>query len=99
MGMTAMYGNLPTAAAHAHPFLEACGDVMVGWQLLWRARIAAEALAAGGKEKDAAFYEGQLKSAEFYTQVMLPVALGRMEAILSGSSVAIDIPEDAFGGK
>jgi hypothetical protein len=30
---------------------------------------------------------------------MLPVALGRMEAILSGSSVAIDIPEDAFGGK
>jgi alkylation response protein AidB-like acyl-CoA dehydrogenase len=99
MGMTAMYGNLPTAAAHAHPFLEVCGDVIVGWMLLWRARIAAEALTAGGREKDAAFYEGQIRSAEFYTQIMLPVTLGRMDAILSGSSVTIDIPEDAFGGR
>jgi hypothetical protein len=97
IGMTAMYGNLLGAAAHAHPFLEACGDMIVGWMLLWRARIAAEALAAGGKEKDAVFYEGQIKSAEFYTEIMLPVALGRMEAILAGSTVAVDIPEDAFG--
>jgi len=96
MGMTAMYGNLLTAAAHAHPFLEVCGDVVVGWMLLWRARVAAEALANGGKGKDAAFYEGQLKSAEFYTAIMLPTALGRMDAILSGSSVAVDIPEEAF---
>jgi hypothetical protein len=99
LGMTAMYGNLLGAAAHAHPFLEVCGDVIVGWMLLWRARIAAEALAAGAKEKDVAFYEGQIKSSEFYTQVMLPVALGRMEAILSGCNVVVDIPEDAFGGK
>ncbi|MFZ2491942.1 MAG: acyl-CoA dehydrogenase [Thermoanaerobaculia bacterium] len=99
MGMTAMYGNLLTAAAHAYPFLEACGDVIVGWMLLWRARIAAETLAAGGKEKDAAFYEGQLKSAEYFIQAMLPMALGRMDSILSGSSAAIDISEDSFGGK
>jgi alkylation response protein AidB-like acyl-CoA dehydrogenase len=99
MGMTAMYGNLMNAAAHAHPFLEICGDVVVGWMLLWRARVAAEALAAGGKEKDAAFYEGQIKSAEFYCQVMLPVTMGRMEAVLSACNVAVDIPEDAFGGK
>ena len=99
MGTTALSGNLLTAAAHAHPFLEVCGDVMVGWMLLWRARIAAEALVAGETEKHTAFYEGQIKSSEFYSQVMLPAALGRMEAILSGSSVAIDIPEDAFGGK
>ncbi|MBI2212958.1 MAG: acyl-CoA dehydrogenase [Acidobacteria bacterium] len=99
MGMTAMYGNLMTAAAHAHPFLEVCGDVVVGWMLLWRARIAAEALANGAKEKDIPFYEGQLKNAEFYTQILLPVTLGRMEAILSASSVVVDIPEDAFGGR
>ena len=99
MGMTAMYGNLMTAAAHAHPFLEVCGDVVVGWMLMWRARVAADALAAGAKEKDAAYYVGQLKNAEFYTQIMLPVVMGRIEAILSGSSVAVDIPEDAFGGK
>lgn len=99
MGMTAMYGNLLGAAAHAHPFLEVCGDVIVGWMLLWRARIAAEALAAGAKAKDVAFYEGQIKSSEFHTQVLLPVALGRMDAILSGSTVAVDIAQDAFGGK
>jgi len=99
MGMTAMYGNLLTAAAHASPFLEVCGDVIVGWMLLWRASIAAGALGNGGKEKDAAFYEGQLKSAEFYTQVLLPVALGKMDAILSGSNAAVDITEDSFGGK
>lgn len=99
MGMTAMYGNVLTAAAHASPFLEVCGDVIVGWMLLWRARIASQALGNGGKEKDAAFYEGQVKAAEFFAEVMLPVTMGKMEAILSGSSAAIDIPEDSFGGK
>ncbi len=99
MGTTALYGDLPTAAAHAHPFMEVCGDVVLGWQLLWRAKTAAEALAAGAKEKDVAFYEGQLRSAQFFTAVLLPVALGRMDAILSGCAVAVEIPEDAFGGK
>jgi len=99
MGMTAMYGNLLTAAAHAHPFLEICGDVISGWMLLWRARIAGEALTAGGANKDAPFYEGQIRSSEYFTQVMLPVTLGKMEALLSGSSVVVDIPEEAFGAK
>ncbi len=99
LGQTAMFGELPVAAAHAHPFLEVCGDIIVGWMLLWRARIAAEALAAGAKRKDAAFYEGQIWSAEFYTQNMLPVTLGKMDVILSGSSVVVDIPEDAFAAR
>jgi alkylation response protein AidB-like acyl-CoA dehydrogenase len=99
IGMTAMYGNLMTAAAHAHPFLEVCGDIITGWMLLWRARIAAEALANGGNKKDAAFYEGLIKSSEFHTQVMLPVALGKMEAILAASNVAVEICDESFGGK
>jgi len=97
MGMTAMYGDLAAASAHAHPFLEVCGDVVMGWMLLWRARIAAEALAAGAK--DTAFYEGQVQGAEFYIKTMLPVALGRMDAILSGCNIANEMSEDAFGGK
>ncbi len=99
LGMTAMYGKLPLAAAHAHPFLEVCGDVIVGWMLLWRARIAAEALEAGAKTKDEAFYDGLIRSAEFYMQNMLPVVLGKMDVILSGSSVTVDIPEEAFAGR
>ncbi|NTV74500.1 MAG: acyl-CoA dehydrogenase, partial [Holophaga sp.] len=99
MGTTALYGDLLTAAAHAHPFMEVCGDVVLGWQLLWRAKVAAEALAAGAKEKDIAFYEGQIRSAQFFNAVLLPVALGRMDAILSGCPIAVEMPEDAFGGK
>ena len=99
MGMTAMYGNLMTAAAHAQPFLDVCGDIIIGWMLVWRARIAAEAIAEGRNLKDTAFYEGQIRSAEFHSQVMLPVTLGKMEAILAGSGVAVDICDEMFGSK
>lgn len=99
IGMTAMFGNLLTAAAHAQPFLEVCGDIVSGWMLLWRARIAAEALNNGGNKKDAAFYEGQIKSAEFHSQVLLPVTLGKMDAILAASNVANEICDESFGSK
>jgi hypothetical protein len=99
LGMTAMYGKLPLAAAHAHPFLEICGDVIVGWMLLWRAKAAAEALEAGARKKEEAFYDGQIRSAEFYIETVLPVTLAKMDVILSGTSVIIDIPEESFAGR
>jgi alkylation response protein AidB-like acyl-CoA dehydrogenase len=99
LGAAAMSDKILTAFAHAHPFLEVCGDVVMAWMLLWRARIAVDRLAAGPKEKDALFYEGQIKSAEFFVQTMLPVTFGKMNAILAAGSAAVDIPEDAFGGK
>jgi alkylation response protein AidB-like acyl-CoA dehydrogenase len=88
-----------TAAAHAFSFMEVVGDLVMGWMLLWRAHIAARALDAGAKEKDAAFYEGQILSADFFTQNLLPVTLGRMDVILTAGRVAHEMPEDAFGGK
>ncbi len=99
IGAAAMSEKILAAFAFAHPFLEVCGDVVMAWMLLWRARIAAEKLAAGAKDKDALFYEGQIKSLEFFTQAVLPVTFGRMNAILSAGSAAIDIDEGAFGGK
>ncbi|MBI1751665.1 MAG: acyl-CoA dehydrogenase [Acidobacteria bacterium] len=98
--MTATMQSDPmTGSAHAFSFLEAVGDMVMGWMLLWRANVAAAALKAGAKEKDAAFYEGQIMSAEFFSRNMLPVTLGHMETVLGASSIANDIPEDAFGGK
>jgi len=91
--------NLMTASAHAFPFMEVVGDMVMAWMLLWRANTAAQALHAGAKEKDSIFYEGQIMNAEFFTRNLLPVTLGRMEAILAGSTIANDMPEDAFGGK
>jgi hypothetical protein len=99
LGKTAMSPKVMAAFAHAYPFMEVSGDVVMAWLLLWRATIAAEKLDNGAKKKDAAFYEGQLKSAEFFANFMLPVTLGKMNAILSASSEAVDISEDAFGGK
>jgi hypothetical protein len=50
------------------------------------------------KDRNAAFYEGQIKSAEFFINVMLPVTFGKMKAILESSSAAVEIPEVSFGG-
>ena len=99
LGKTAMSPEVMTAFAHAYPFMEVSGDVVMAWLLLWRATIAAEKLENGAKKKDAAFYEGQLKSAEFFVHCVLPVTLGKMDAILATNSAVVDIAEDSFGGK
>ena len=87
------------AFAHAYSFMEAFGDVVFGWLLLWRACIAAQNLENGAKKKDVTFYEGQIKSAEFFVYSILPVSLGKMNVILAADSTAVDIAADAFGGK
>jgi alkylation response protein AidB-like acyl-CoA dehydrogenase len=99
LGKTAMSPRAMAAFAHAYPFMEVAGDVVMTWLLLWRATIAAEKLGNGAKKKDAVFYEGQLKSAQFFANCLLPVTMGKMNAILATSSEAVDISEDAFGGK
>jgi hypothetical protein len=110
LGATAMSPNVMSAFAFAHPFLDVTGDVMMAWMLLWRAAIAAtqmEKLAgslgaearskAVEKNKNAAFYEGQIRSAEYFIYSILPVTWGKMKAITTTNSAAVDIPEAAFG--
>ncbi|MBT8373067.1 MAG: acyl-CoA dehydrogenase C-terminal domain-containing protein, partial [Deltaproteobacteria bacterium] len=99
LGKTAMSPQVLAAFAHAYSFMEVAGDVLMSWQLLWRATLAAEKLDNGAKKKDAAFYEGQLKSVEFFANSVLPVTLGKMNAILIANSAVVDISEDSFGGK
>ncbi len=99
LGTTAMSPKVMSAFAFAHPFLEASGDVIIGWMLLWRSVVAATALEKGAKKKDKAFYEGQIKSAEYFTQAVLPITMGKMDAIMLTCDAAVDIGEDSFGGK
>jgi alkylation response protein AidB-like acyl-CoA dehydrogenase len=99
LGTTAMSPKVMEAFAFAYPFMEVFGDVVMAWMLLWRASIAAGQIEKGAKKKDAAFYEGQMKSAEFFIYSILPVTLGRINAILAGNDAVIRISEDAFGGK
>ena len=97
MGQTAMSPKLKAAFAHSVPFLEVMGDVILAWMLLWRATVAAEKLTEA-KKKDQPFYEGQIKTAEFFIRTILPVTFGKMDAIEDCSDAAIAMDDAAFGG-
>jgi len=98
------------AFSFAHPFLDATGDVTVAWMLLWRADIAARKLKklAGSmdpaavaekaaKNKEAAFYLGVCKTAEFFIMNLLPGTMGKFDAIEEMNGSAVEIPDAAFG--
>jgi alkylation response protein AidB-like acyl-CoA dehydrogenase len=98
LGQTAMSPKVLNAFAFAHPFMDVCGDVILAWLHLWRATVAVAALEKGAKKKDAAFYEGQVKSAEFFIHTILPVTHGKMKSILETNGAAVEISDAAFGG-
>ena len=111
LSKTAISKEMKLAFAYAHPFLEVVGDVIMAWMLLWRATLAVpqlEKLAGSAdaaaikqkvaKNKDAAFYDGQLRVAEFFSSSMLPAAIGKMNAIAARNPAAVDIHEKSFGG-
>ncbi len=98
LGATAMSAKVLTAFSFASPFLEAAGDVTLAWMLLWRATVAAEKLASSADSKSNAFYEGQIASARYFIRSILPVTLGRMDAIKAMDSAVADISDAAFGG-
>ncbi|MCP3874064.1 MAG: acyl-CoA dehydrogenase [Desulfobacteraceae bacterium] len=112
IGQRARSEKALNAYAFAHPFLEVTGDVTFAWMHLWRASVAApklakkvgslekEAVAAkAGKNKDAAYYAGQIESAKFFINTLLPSAYGKMDAILEGDSSVEDILDVSFGSK
>ncbi len=111
IGKTAMSLDFKTGFSFASPFLEAMGDVITAWMLLWRAvtaKPALEKITKGlegdllaekiQKNKNGAFYKGQISSAEFFILTILPVTMGRMDAVNASSSVIVDTPEVSFGG-
>ena len=99
LGGLAMSPKIESAFAAAYPFMDATGDIIMSWMLLWRAVIASNKLEKGPKKKDIAYYNGQLKSAEFFTFSILPMAMGKIETVLTANSAAVEISEDSFGGK
>jgi hypothetical protein len=87
------------AYAFANLFLEATGDVIMAWMLLWRAAIAEKKLEKAVEGKEADFYKGQLNSAEFFISGFLPVTMGKMASIMDLCSAAINISDTSFGGR
>ena len=93
-----MSPEFKVAFAHSLPYLYALGDTIMAWMLLWRAVTASQKLAGKLKKKDQAFYEGQIKSAEFFIKSELPVCMGKMNAIETSTAAAIEIADEGFGG-
>jgi hypothetical protein len=87
------------AFAHACPFLDVTGDVIMAWMLLWRAMLAANKQTAAASKADTSFYAGQILSAEFFIRTVLPVTFGRMASILDTCSAATEISNESFGGQ
>lgn len=83
--------------AFSHPFLEVTGDLTMAWMLLWRAVVAAQNI--GKKKKDTPFYDGQIKTARFFINTILPVSAGRLNAIRECDGVAVEMDEASFGSK
>ncbi|MBF0223932.1 MAG: acyl-CoA dehydrogenase [Desulfobacterales bacterium] len=107
IGLTAMSPNFKTAFLFAYPFLHATGDVIMAWMLLWRASVAYPKLEkiVGeknqsdiiAKDNSAAFYDGQIKSAEFFINCLLPEAFGKMDGIKTNNDAALRIHDNSFG--
>ncbi len=98
IGKLALSEAVKTAFAHSWPFLDALGDVIMGWMLIWRAEVASAELRKGTKKKNEAFYNGQVRTAEFFIRTVLPVSMGKLESILDGCDAAIEIEDAGFGG-
>lgn len=97
MGMTAMSENVLHAFAMAHPFLDVCGDVCMGWIELWRAVVAYPKIESA-KKKDVDFYQGQVKTAEYFINWILPATMGKMGALQSNITAVMEMPDGAFAG-
>lgn len=103
-------GNKSFPFLKSNLFLEAFGDLVVAWFLLQEALVAQEKLTALVKEKnsdwsatfigenaDAAYYSGKIHGARFFISNVLPVTLGKIEAIKWDDVSAWEIKERSFG--
>ena len=98
LGKMARCEKMKVAFAHSVPFMEAMGDVTLGWMHLWRAAVAAPRIETATKKKDRVFYTGQVKTAAFFINTILPVTMGKLEALALGEPAAVEIPEEGYGG-
>ena len=51
------------------------------------------------KKKHDAFYQGQVTTARFFINTILPVTIGRLSAIDACDGAAVDMDDASFGSK
>jgi alkylation response protein AidB-like acyl-CoA dehydrogenase len=76
-------------------FLLAVGDLLIGWRLLVAADVAHSALTSGS-QKDEAFYQGKIATANFFTSNMLPNVKALRDIVENIDDDIMRMPESAF---
>ena len=67
--------------------------------LLWRATVSQSKLNNGcKKKKDMAFYTGQIKTAKYYINTVLPITSGKIKAIANMDPTVVEMEDAYFGG-
>ncbi len=88
-----------SAFAVAYPLMDIAGDIVLAWQLLWRAQIADAKLANMGsnkKDKDGNFYNGKILTAKFFIETILPGSIGKLDGIVVKENPAVIIDDKSF---
>ncbi|ABB32496.1 acyl-CoA dehydrogenase [Geobacter metallireducens GS-15] len=111
MAASSAAGNSLDLYAKTSPFLEAMGDVLLGWLHLWQLTVANPKLQGFienksedeiakilNKNKNAAFYDGKVLGARFFIGTLLMNTFGKFEQIRSGAAPVISIGEKSFTG-
>ena len=76
-------------------FLLAVGDLLIGWRLLVAADVAHSALTSGS-QKDEAFYQSKIATANFFTSNMLPNVKALRDIVENIDDDIMRMPESAF---
>ena len=89
-------GKMGLIFGNCVPLMEVMGDLVMGWQLLWQATVAQpklEELSGGATGDDLkakvadnaeiAYYDGKVKTAQYYLGNLLPRTFGKLDQLKS----------------
>lgn len=91
--------DINRAYGAASLFADTFGDIVIAWMLLWRAVLANRKLKTTPKKKEIEFCNGQIQTAVFYMETILPQSKGKMDAVQNMSAAVTEISSLGFGGK
>ncbi|MGE5135683.1 MAG: acyl-CoA dehydrogenase [Gemmatimonadota bacterium] len=89
-------GEIYKAGLNTTRLLMALGDLVVGWLLARQAEVALAALDGGAAGRDAAFYQGKLATARFFTQTVLPRLSVERQITEETTLDLMELPDEAF---
>ncbi|OBF86124.1 butyryl-CoA dehydrogenase [Mycobacterium sp. 852002-51163_SCH5372311] len=96
MGAAAQPTELYKVGLGSVRFLLAFGDLLIGWQLLRQADVAIAALAADPTRSDAAFYEGKVTVAKFFSRNVLPQLTALRHTLTTLDNDIMELTESGF---